>query len=172
MIATHPFETARESVLPLWSAMAQVRCSAPNARAPDLFVLLRGMLFTNIQLGRFYPDLGTSLERLGIEEPEAREWTMMAAINTGALLEYGRAQGVLRCANVLGPLDRNPGAVAATKVKLARKAHTDERMEVDSDVGVVRSSLIGAASSSSAGHQHPHNSGLYYAERRRLMCIR
>ena len=30
-------------------------------------------------------------------------------------------------------LDHNPGAVAATKVKLVRKTHTDERMEVDSD---------------------------------------
>ena len=132
MIATHPFETARESVLPLWSPAAQARRSAPDARAPELFVFLHGMLFTNIQLDDFSPTLARLLERLSIEEPDAREWTMMAAINIGALLEYGRPQGVLRRADVLGPLDRNP-AMATTKVKLARKAHMDEKMEVDGD---------------------------------------
>src|SRR6266849_7568747 len=134
MIATHPFETARESVLPLWSPAAQARRSAPDARAPELFVFLHCMLFTNIQLDDFTPTLARLLERLTIEEPEAREWTMMAAINIGALLEYGRPQGVLRRADVLGQLDRNPAAAAAaTKVKLARKAHADEKMEVDGD---------------------------------------
>ena len=64
---------------------------------------------------------------LSIEEPEAREWTMMAAINIGALIEYGQPQGVLPRADVLSQLGRNPGAAAAaTKAKLARKAHTDE----------------------------------------------
>ena len=59
---------------------------------------------------------------------------MMAAINIGAPLEYGRPQGVLRRANILGQLDRDPAAAAtATKVKLARKAHMDEKMEVDGD---------------------------------------
>jgi hypothetical protein len=91
------------------------------------------MLFTNIQLDDFSPTLARLLERLSIEGPEAQEWTMMAAINIGALLEYGRAQGVLRRAGV-GQLDRNPvGPAAATKVKLARKFQTDERMEVDGD---------------------------------------
>jgi protein SMG6 len=132
MIATHPFETARESVLPLWSPAAQARRSAPDAHAPDLFIFLHGMLFTNIQLDDFSPTLARLLERLSIEEPEAREWTMMAAINIGALLEYGRPQGVLRRGDVLGKLDRNPAA-GATKVKVARKAHTDEKMEVDGD---------------------------------------
>ena len=91
------------------------------------------MLFTNIQLDDFSPTLARLLERLSIEEPEAQEWTMMAAINIGALLEYGRAQGVLRRAGI-GQLDRNPVAAAAvTKVKLARKSQMDERMEVDGD---------------------------------------
>jgi hypothetical protein len=45
---------------------------------------------------------------------------MMATINMGALLEYGRAQGVSRCAGVV-QVDRNPAAIAAvTKVKLTR----------------------------------------------------
>jgi protein SMG6 len=81
----------------------------------------------------FSPTLACLLEHLSIEEPEAREWTMMAAINIGTLLEYGRPQGVLRRADVLSQLDQHPAAAATTKVKLARKAHTDEKMEVNGD---------------------------------------
>ncbi|KAH9028113.1 hypothetical protein EDB85DRAFT_2074672 [Lactarius pseudohatsudake] len=133
MIAIRPFETARESVLPLWSQTAQARRSAPDARAPELFVLLHGMLFTNIQLDDFSSTLARLVERLRIEEPEGREWAMMAAVNIGALLEYGRPQGFLRRSGVLGQ-DRNPAAIAAaTKVKLAKKAQADERMEVDGE---------------------------------------
>jgi hypothetical protein len=85
--------------------------------------------------------------RLSIEEPEAREWTMMAAINIGVLIEYGRPQGVLRRVDVLGQLDRNPGAAAAaTKVKLARKAHTDEKLEVDGDERRRSSDMCGGSS--------------------------
>jgi hypothetical protein len=47
------------------------------------------------------------------------------------LLEYGRPQGVLRRADVLGKPDHNPAGPLTSKVKLARKAHTDEKMEVD-----------------------------------------
>lgn len=39
---------------------------------------------------------------LSIKEPEAREWTVMTAINIHALLKDRQPQGVLRCANVLG----------------------------------------------------------------------
>ena len=43
-------------------------------------------------------------ERLSVEEPETRVWTViMAAINIGALLKYyGWPHGILRHANVLG----------------------------------------------------------------------
>ena len=133
MIAIRPFETARESVLPIWSQAAQARRSAPDARAPELFVLLHGMLFTNIQLDDFSSTLARLLERLRIEETEEREWVMMAAVNIGALLEYGRPQGFLRRSGGLGQ-ERNPAAIAAaTKVKLAKKAQADDRMEVDGD---------------------------------------
>ena len=133
MIAIRPFETARESVLPLWSQAAQARRSAPDARTPELFVLLHGMLFTNIQLDDFSSTLARLLERLRIEEPEGREWVMMAAVNIGALLEYGRPQGFLRRSCGLGQ-DRNPAAIAvANKMKLVRKAQADDRMEVDGD---------------------------------------
>jgi len=39
----------------------------------------------------------------------------------------------LRRADILGQPDRNPAAAAAATKKLARKAHTDEKMEVDGD---------------------------------------
>ena len=92
---------------------------------PELFVSLHGMLFTNIQLDDFPPTLARLLERLTIEEPEAQEWTMMAAINIGALLEYDRAQCVLQRTGVI-QVDRTPAAIAAvTKVKLARKSQQE-----------------------------------------------
>ncbi|KAI9455599.1 hypothetical protein BJY52DRAFT_638264 [Lactarius psammicola] len=155
MIAIRPFETARESVLPLWSQPAQARRSAPDARAPELFVLLHGMLFTNIQLDDFSPTLARLIERLRIEEPEGREWAMMAAVNIGALLEYGRPQGFLRRSGVLGH-DRNPAAIAAaTKVKLARKAQADERMEVDGDERSVSAIQISPALSDAVPSLEP-----------------
>ena len=133
MIAIRPFETARESVLSLWSQAAQARRSAPDARAPELFVLLHGMLFTNIQLDDFSSTLARLLERLRIEEPEEREWVMMAAVNIGALLEYGRLQGFLLRFSGLSQGGNPAAIVAATNVKLARKAQADDRMEVDGD---------------------------------------
>jgi len=89
MITTHPFETAHESVLPLWSQTVQAQRSAPDARVPELFMFLHGMLFTNIQLDNFSATLMHLLERLDIEEPEGQEWTMMAAVNISVLLKYG-----------------------------------------------------------------------------------
>ena len=81
------------------------------------------MLFTNIQLDDFSATLAHLLERLDIEEPEGREWTMMAVVNISVLLEYGHQQGVLRCIGALAQMDCNPATItAATKVKLARKA--------------------------------------------------
>jgi hypothetical protein len=59
---------------------------------------------------------------------------MMAAVNIGVLLEYGRPQGVLRRFSALGQVDRNPAAIAAaSKVNLAKKAQADDRMDVDGD---------------------------------------
>lgn len=81
MTTLHPFSTARESILPLWSSTAQSRRSQPDATVLDLFVLLHGMLFTNIQLDDFYPTLSRFLERLEIEGAEERDWIMMAVVN-------------------------------------------------------------------------------------------
>ncbi|KAI0258625.1 hypothetical protein BC834DRAFT_974975 [Gloeopeniophorella convolvens] len=88
MIAIRPFETARESVLPVQSPAAQARRSAPDARTPELFVVLHGMLCTDIQLD----DCSPILEHL----PEV-------------LLEYG----CLCCIGTLSLLDSNPAAIAA-----------------------------------------------------------
>ena len=136
MITLHPFTTSRESVLPLWSPAAQARRGAPDACALDLFVYLHGMLFTNIQLDDFAPTLGRLIERLSIEDPQAREWTMMAAVNVGAILEYGRPAGALRRTGAVGQQER-PVAGPLAKMKLARKhaagAGAEEKMDVDGE---------------------------------------
>ena len=63
-----------------------------NAHTPELFVFLHGVLFTDIQLDNFSATLARLLECLDIEEPEGREWTMMAAVNIRALLEYSHQE--------------------------------------------------------------------------------
>jgi hypothetical protein len=54
-----------------------------------------GYFFTNIQLDDFSATLTHLLECLNIEEPKGQEWTMMAVVNIGVLLEYSCQQGVL-----------------------------------------------------------------------------
>ncbi|THH08573.1 hypothetical protein EW146_g8951 [Bondarzewia mesenterica] len=108
MITTHPFATSRESVLMVWSSAAQARRAAPDAHAIDLFVLLHGMLFTKIQLDGFAPMLARFLERLSIEDPQAREWIMMAV--------------------------ERPVVNGGVKVTLTKKqANGDDKMDVDSE---------------------------------------
>lgn len=67
MIALHPFSTSREAVLPVWSQPAQSRRQAPDATLTELFVLLHGMIFTNIQLDDFKGVLARFEEKLMIE---------------------------------------------------------------------------------------------------------
>jgi len=108
---------------------------------PELFVLLHGMLFTNIQLDDFAPTLARFLERIEIEGAEDREWIMMAVINIGAVLEYGRPGGVLRKIGVVGA--REGGSNGATVRVVAKKNHgpsahleddgEEKRMDVDED---------------------------------------
>ncbi|KAK0199205.1 hypothetical protein DFS33DRAFT_1388905 [Desarmillaria ectypa] len=129
MTTLHPFMTSRESVLPIWSAAAQARRSLPDARVPDLFVLLHGMLFTNIQLDDFQPTLARFVERLEIEGAEDREWMMMAAINIGSILEYGKPSGVLKRIGGVGP--RDSGTAAAMRVMAKRELLAEDRMDVD-----------------------------------------
>ncbi|KAI9064193.1 hypothetical protein FKP32DRAFT_1603074 [Trametes sanguinea] len=154
MVAFHPFSTARESVLAMWSPTAQARRQAPDARLTELFVCLHGMLFTNIQLDDFKRVLERFQEKLQIgdgEQVEEREWIMMALINIGSLFEYGRSTAVLR--RVAGTETRPPGApgtspilansATAGKIKVLMNKRLDgdhSKMEVDDeDVDVERS---------------------------------
>jgi protein SMG6 len=128
MTTTHPFDTSRESILALWSPAAQTRRSLPESQVSDLFVLLHGMLFTNIQLDDFQPTLSRFLERLQIEGVEERDWIMMGIINIASLFEYGRTTAVLY------PICGFTGSAAAQqKLRLAKKEERkdSDRMEVD-----------------------------------------
>ncbi|KAF6764811.1 hypothetical protein DFP72DRAFT_985932 [Ephemerocybe angulata] len=120
MTTLHPFMTSRESILPMWSTAAQTRRAVPDARVPELFVLLHGMLFTNIQLDDFQPTLARFIERLDIEGAEEKEWIMMAAVNITAILEYGRASSLMRKLGVVGPKDA-AGTQQAASVRVMRK---------------------------------------------------
>ena len=67
MMTLHPFTTSRESILPLWSLPAQARRQMPDARVTELFVLLHGMIFTNIELDNFQNALERFEEKLQLE---------------------------------------------------------------------------------------------------------
>jgi len=122
MTTLHPFPMSRESVLPMWSHAAQARRSNPDARVSELFLLLHGMLFTNIQLDDFQPTLARFIERLDIEGAEERDWIMMAVINVSSVFEYGRPSGLLKKLGCVGTKEVNgPQAAAAMRV-MAKKA--------------------------------------------------
>ncbi|KAJ6547339.1 hypothetical protein B0H19DRAFT_1075225 [Mycena capillaripes] len=137
MTTLHPFMTSRESVLPMWSATAQARRALPEAHLVDLFVLLHGMIFTNIQLDDFQPTLARFIERLEIEGAEEREWIMMAIVNVCAVLEYGKPAGVLKKGGGVGTRDMS-GATAVMVRVMAKRALADDdkdkdKMDVDED---------------------------------------
>ncbi|KAG1808411.1 uncharacterized protein BJ212DRAFT_1485043 [Suillus subaureus] len=107
------FSGSWESILPIWSSTAQSRRSQADACAPELFILLHGMLFTNIRLDNFLPTLACFLERIKIKGAEEHEWIMMAVMNIGAMFEYGRLSGVLCKIGGIGA--RDTGAVKVAK---------------------------------------------------------
>ncbi|KAF7964541.1 hypothetical protein HWV62_5931, partial [Athelia sp. TMB] len=139
MTVLHPFPTSRESVLPLWSPSAQqARISSPSTSVADLFILLHGMLFTNIQLDDFHATLARFLERLEMEGEgvEERDWIMMGVINLGAVLEYGKASGVVRNAGGLGGAREGTnlgGAGVRVVVKRATTIAEDDESRMDVD---------------------------------------
>ena len=137
MTTLHPFPTSRESILPIWSLQAQARRSTPDAHTSELFVLLHGMIFTNIQLDDFLPMLARFMERLRLEEPEERDWIMMAIVNITSVLEYGRPTGVLRSIGGIGNATGQVGkegstvAAAAASAKVNMMVKKLDEMEVD-----------------------------------------
>ncbi|EJF65625.1 hypothetical protein DICSQDRAFT_77263 [Dichomitus squalens LYAD-421 SS1] len=169
MVAFHPFSTARESVLAMWSPAAQARRQAPDARLTELFVLLHGMLFTNIQLDDFKRVLERFQEKLEIgdgEQVEEREWIMMALINIGSLLEYGRQTAVLRrvsgieTRSVGGPSlsPTLPTGVTAGRIKVLMAKRLDgdtSRMDIDDEDGEGRQGASETPDGSTPTAQEP-----------------
>jgi protein SMG6 len=148
MTTLHPFPTSRESILSIWSHAAQARRSVPDAKASDLFILLHGMLFTNIQLDDFQPTLARFIERLEIEGAEEREWIMMGIVNIASIMEYGRPGGVLRKVGCVGSKEvggHGPQAASAIAMRVQAKKVAagisktalggvdEERMDVDEE---------------------------------------
>ncbi|KAI5124523.1 hypothetical protein M0805_003047 [Coniferiporia weirii] len=141
MTTLHPFPTSRESVLQIWSVSAQTRRALPDSRATELFMLLHGMLFTNVQLDDFLPTLARFMERLQLEDAEERDWIMMAVINVTALLGYGKPTGFLRSTGGIGggagaSKDTSSAAqAAAASAKVNMLVRRVDEMEVDDTEG-------------------------------------
>ena len=131
MTTLQPFTTARESILALWSPSAQLRRSSPEAHVSDLFVLLHGMLFTNIQLDDFQSTLSRLLERLQIEEVEERDWMMMAVVNIGSILEYGRPTAVLK--QISGIVPTIPPLPKPRTSSKKEERRDPDRMDIDAE---------------------------------------
>ena len=110
MTASNAYPTSRESIQPLFAA-AQSRRNLAEAKAPELFVLLHGMLFTHIQLDDFHPTLARFLERLQLDGAQERDWIMMAVVNIGALFEYGKSDALIR------PSPSDAGSSGTTSAK-------------------------------------------------------
>ncbi|KIK59672.1 hypothetical protein GYMLUDRAFT_651182 [Collybiopsis luxurians FD-317 M1] len=129
MVSLHPFPNSRENVLPIWSPEAQARRQLPDARVSELFVLLHGMLYTNIQLDDFNPTFSRFMERLELEGAQEREWIMMAIVNIGSLYEYGKANGVLKKA---APTSSSSAQVVS---RIAKKEaqQDDSSMDIDDE---------------------------------------
>jgi protein SMG6 len=97
----------------------------------DLFILLHGMLFTNIQLDGFQSTLSRLLERLQIEEVEERDWMMMAVVNIGSVLEYGRPTAVLKqISGIVPTIPPLPKSRISSKKEERRDS---DRMDVDAE---------------------------------------
>ncbi|KAG8969236.1 hypothetical protein FRC03_003761 [Tulasnella sp. 419] len=98
LVTSHDFEPSRESIQPLFSLDAQRSRYLPSSPAPSIFLLMHGMLFTRIQLDDFKPTLARFMERLELDPVSVSEseWIMMAVMNIASVLEYGKADGVIK----------------------------------------------------------------------------
>jgi protein SMG6 len=93
------------------------------------------MLFTRVQLDDFNPTLGRFLERLELDGAEEREWTMMAVTNIAAVLEYGKATGVIKKAGGINSRESQHTAGTTKGVRVASRRDGDSSnpnaMDVD-----------------------------------------
>ncbi|KAG2159320.1 uncharacterized protein EDB93DRAFT_1069242, partial [Suillus bovinus] len=112
------FKLALELAFSMLSFDSQLQQLQLDAHAPELSILLHGMLFTNIQLDNFLPTLAHFLECIEIEGAEEHEWIMMTVVNISAMLEYGRPSGMLCKIGGVGAHDTGTGVPA---VKVAKK---------------------------------------------------
>ena len=143
-MTSNPFPTSRESILAMFTPAAQARRVQSDARTADLFLLLHGMLFTHVQLDDFVSTHARFVERLSLEGAEEREWIMMALINLGAVLEYGRNDGAIRNATLVAALggrvqtttDKRVTAVVSRTedLKIGETTEEEKKMDVDGDV--------------------------------------
>lgn len=89
-----------------------------DAKVSALFVLLRGILFANIQNIQVDDFQATHVRFVEIEGAEEREWIMMAFINLSYVLE-GHPNGVLRKIGCVDTREANE-LVTASRGCLAR----------------------------------------------------
>ena len=160
----HPFLTSRESIFPVWFTSNQQAClSNPATCTTNLFVL-HGMVFTNIQLNDFAGMLAHFLERLEIEgdDIEEHKWIMMRIMNLGAVLEYGRASGIIHLSGGLGM--RESSSLGGVGLRVVVKNPTtiikdkDTKMDIGSNDN---SKLFGRIQTSPATSEADKASGSY-----------
>lgn len=121
MTANHPHVNSREAILSLFSKPAQQRRNLADAKSPELFVLLHGMLFTNIQLDDFQPTLSRYLERLQLDGAQEREWIMMGVVNVAAIMQYGKNDALIKPATAAAAGDSVGNSMAGKKRELVLK---------------------------------------------------
>ncbi|KAG8897986.1 hypothetical protein FRB99_007736 [Tulasnella sp. 403] len=143
LMANHPCDIARESILPLFSVQKQSARYQPSSNASSIFLLMHGMLFTRIQLDDFPSNVARFMERIQLNPTEVgeNEWIMMAMLNIGAILEYGRPEGVLRkvCGwgatlNSTGHAAARPASSRTPRSDPRRSGSQGEQMQVDTVV--------------------------------------
>ncbi|KDE04138.1 hypothetical protein MVLG_05429 [Microbotryum lychnidis-dioicae p1A1 Lamole] len=150
LTATHPYVSARESILPLFEEEHQARRTQSDVSKAELFVHIHGMLFTKISLDDFDETLGRLLEKIREESVVIRmadgdwsalgsdasapfgdvEWFMIGVINISALLQYGAEDGVLNKA-MSKEAQPHPGNSRATAAAAAAKAKMPQAIMIN-----------------------------------------
>ncbi|SCZ89300.1 BZ3500_MvSof-1268-A1-R1_Chr9g10361 [Microbotryum saponariae] len=150
LTATHPYVSARESILPLFEEEHQARRTQSDVRKAELFVHIHGMLFTKISLDDFDETLGRLLEKIREESVVIRmadgdwsalgsdasapfgdvEWFMIGVINISALLQYGAEDGVLNKA-MSKEAQPHPGNSRAAAAAAAAKAKMPQAIMIN-----------------------------------------